>query len=219
MFIEYNNFLPKSYEDHLEEYFTKNAKWSYVTKSSGDWNGKDAWINSADSPMMCLVSFFKSEAPGGKHIHDEDSLIELRPLLWFLEKEAGLEVSDIDRIKSNLYIKNENWKDKHHPPHTDSGKPENLTLLYYVNDSDGPTYFYDTMIWNDNPENGNVIAKIEPKKGTAVLFESTRYHSGTLPTESDSRIVVNLVFSTNNFNFHEEAQREHNLESPNTMSK
>lgn len=219
MFIEYNNFLPKSYEDHLEDYFTNNAKWSYVTKSSGDWDGKESWINSSDSPMMCLVSFFKNETPGGSHLHDEDSLIELRPLLWFLEKETGLEVNNIDRIKSNLYIKNETWKDKHHTPHTDSGKPENLTLLYYVNDSDGPTYFYDTMIWNDNPEKGNVIAKIEPKKGTAVLFESTRYHAGTLPTESDSRIVVNLVFSAKNFNFHEEAQRERNLESPSTVSK
>jgi hypothetical protein len=208
MLITYDNFLPKTYIDHLEDYFVNHVKWSYVTKSSGDWAGKDAWINSSDSPMMCLVSYFQNETPGGKNLHDEESLVELRPMLWFLEKETGLEVKSIDRIKSNLYLKNESWHgDKHHPPHTDSGKPENLTLLYYVNDSDGPTYFYDTTISHPNPESGKVIAKIEPKKGTAVLFESARYHAGTLPKENDSRIVINIVFSANNFNFHEEAQK------------
>ena len=48
--------------------------------------------------------------------------------------------------------------------HIDS-PDKHKVILFYLNDSDGPTYFYDTMIWNDNPEKGNVIAKIEPKKG------------------------------------------------------
>lgn len=56
-------------------------------------------------------------------------------------------------------------------------------ILYYLNDSDGATYFY---------KNNKVIKQITPEFNKAVFFNGTTYHSSSKPIKSDRRIVLNL---------------------------
>ena len=74
----------------------------------------------------------------------------------------------------------------YHYPHIDN--PENgvMTALYYVNDSDGDTCFFDA--------DHNVTHRIPPKKGSMVVFESNKFHSSSSPINSEYRIVMNTVF-------------------------
>lgn len=207
----YENFCPNSFVEGLNEYFTYRMKWGYVHNATGENEISRGWnVNCEESPMMCRLSY-------QNEVHHEETINEIKPLLWFLEKETGMEVTALDRIKSNLYVKNETWKDKMHPPHTDSGRTDALTLLYYVNDSDGPTYFFDTKITDRNPQDGKVIAKIYPKAGTGVVFESNRYHAGTLPTEHPNRMVINIVFSAKNYNLQEASNVDY-LEQTDSLS-
>ena len=73
-----------------------------------------------------------------------------------------------------------------HQPHTDQ-QTQHLVMIYYVMDSDGPTYFYD--------DNKNIINTVEPKKGTAVFFRGDMLHSSSSPVKSPRRIAINYNFN------------------------
>ena len=64
------------------------------------------------------------------------------------------------------------------------------SLLYYVNDSDGDTKFFD----NDY----NQIQSVTPKKGRSVFFNSNLLHAGSNPIKNDVRIVVNSILEVEN---------------------
>jgi hypothetical protein len=61
-----------------------------------------------------------------------------------------------------------------------------LVCLYYINDSDGPTYFYS--------EDGKITHRIDPKKGTAVIFDGSIMHAGSNPVNSPLRFAFNINF-------------------------
>lgn len=79
-------------------------------------------------------------------------------------------------------------------PHVDIPVPH-LVCLYYVNDSDGETLFFnrlDEPVGSPRPDftNAEVANKVEPKQGRMVLFNGSVYHSNTLPKDN-IRCVVN----------------------------
>ena len=57
-----------------------------------------------------------------------------------------------------------------------------VVILYYVNDADGDTVFFDG--------NNNIVKSVTPKKGTAVLFNGHILHAGGIP-KKHSRCIVN----------------------------
>ena len=76
-----------------------------------------------------------------------------------------------------------------------------LVLLYYVNDSDGDTIFFDKSIDDveindilmDNPEtkyNFDIIDKVSPKKGRILFFDGKRYHASSSPTKGIRCIIT-----------------------------
>ena len=79
-------------------------------------------------------------------------------------------------------------------PHVDIPIPH-LVCLYYVNDADGETVFFDKI---DEPSGSprssfdeyNIANKITPKQGRIVLFNGSVYHANTLPKTS-MRCVIN----------------------------
>ena len=93
----------------------------------------------------------------------------------------------IYRIKSNLTFNLTDYKKiNHHPIHIDNETEDYKSLLYYVNDSDGDTLFFDNDL--------NIIKRVSPKKNTAILFDSNILHAGSNPIKSKKRIVVNTIF-------------------------
>ena len=75
---------------------------------------------------------------------------------------------------------NKHWK---HEPHIDM-KENHKVILFYLNDSDGDTYFYD--------KDHNVIDSVTPKANRAVLFDGSILHSSSKPVEFARRIVLNI---------------------------
>lgn len=74
-------------------------------------------------------------------------------------------------------------------PHVDlqydnGASVEHLVCLYYINDSDGPTVFF-----NESGEQ-----HIQPKKGTAVIFDGSIVHAGSNPLNHPFRAIVNIDF-------------------------
>lgn len=78
------------------------------------------------------------------------------------------------------------------PAHTDLKYDDgtdfpHMVCLYYINDSDGPTYFYS--------DEGHISHVIHPKKGTAVIFDGSILHAGSNPVNSQYRFALNINFT------------------------
>ena len=69
----------------------------------------------------------------------------------------------------------------------------NKSLIYYINDSDGDTIFFNKKL--------KEIKRVTPKKNTAVLFDSNILHCGCNPIKSSMRGVINFIFKDNENNF------------------
>ena len=93
-----------------------------------------------------------------------------------------LSLRDVYRIRAILNTQQGSGRTM---PHRDLSHPH-TTMVYYVNDSDGPT-----VIFNNKME---VIVESEPKKGRAIVFGGHRYHCGTLPEKHKERIAINVNF-------------------------
>lgn len=104
---------------------------------------------------------------------------------------------DILRCKLNLQPRApKDSKGKYNRPHVDLvgfDHEKILTMIYYVNDSDGDTFFFnqDKFIELEDIKKLTVAKKITPKKGKIVAFRGDIVHSGSHPVESDFRIVIN----------------------------
>jgi hypothetical protein len=112
--------------------------------------------------------------------------------------ESNMSCSTLDRIRAGMMMRTPYTVI--HDPHVDWDN-EHMTALYYVNDADGDTIFYDQIKPADSKENGlewaklqdfTVYKKIKPKADTIVIFNGLRYHSSSTPTETDHRIVLNF---------------------------
>lgn len=71
-------------------------------------------------------------------------------------------------------------------PHFDRDSDTAQSFLYYVNQSDGGTFF--------STENG--IHSYLPQKGTFLSFKSKILHAGAPPSQNRIRATVNIVFDS-----------------------
>tara|TARA_R110000772_G_scaffold263080_1_gene382620 strand:- start:62 stop:613 length:552 start_codon:yes stop_codon:yes gene_type:complete len=145
---------------HLTSLYTKN----FPTK------------NTIDYPQFVNVIF-------GKNKIDRPFLF---PHVYSLLHLNKLSNKFIDRIKINTtfpYPKNN--KDMYGPIHTDSTSKKSISIIYYVNNSDGDTLFFDEEL--------NIIKRVSPRQGRAVVFHSNIKHAASCPINSKYRQVINFV--------------------------
>ena len=102
------------------------------------------------------------------------------PLYEPLLNKLGITMSNVKRIKTNLYP----WKGRriHHQTHTDYEPNLGLrTCLYYVNDSDRVTVF-------DGKK------RIKCKNNRAILFDGSIPHHSTTPTDVNYACSINIDY-------------------------
>lgn len=69
--------------------------------------------------------------------------------------------------------------------HPDSNGKGCISILYYANDSDGDTLFF---------EGSECVFRKSPVKGTAVMYPSSMLHAGSCPIKTETRVVINMMF-------------------------
>lgn len=110
---------------------------------------------------------------------------EIRPFVDYIAYEIIKKPLTVMRIKFNMNLYSS--KNAITMPHIDSLEDDFVSFLYYVNDSSGDTHFFD----NDK----NLIDRVSPKRGTAVLYNSNILHAGSYPKEeTEPRVVMSAVF-------------------------
>jgi len=169
--------LPQEQADFLEEMLTsKSTKWSYIPDSSGNIADDERQFPSFSIPVMNLSDRLQ--------VADREMWIRLDCPNETICKKAGVNVSSMNRIRLGMHVPDPSWT-SHHGPHTDQHMPHTV-VLYYVNDSDGDTYFFD--------DDKQVIDRITPKKNTMVVFDGHTVHASSYPTKGQ-RITINFNFS------------------------
>jgi hypothetical protein len=108
----------------------------------------------------------------------------IEPALACIEKEINIKIKSILRIKTNLTTRWQLTEDEIKTLfHKDQEEDRYLSLIYYVNDSDG-----DTIIRTKDDD-----VKVTPKSNKACYFKSNTLHAGMFPQISKKRIVINFV--------------------------
>jgi len=104
-------------------------------------------------------------------------------------KYIGEDSYKIYRTKINLSPQHKRPEGTYCVPHTDIEK-EHMVVIYYVNDSDGPTYLFED-------DGRTIIKKVEPKKGRFLMFDGSTKHAGSHPIDNTFRTVINYNIKIN----------------------
>jgi len=125
-----------------------------------------------------------------------------RKVLTTVEKTENFQVNDILRIRIRRTMRTPDTNETtYNTPHVDliHDKPF-LTFVYYIEESDGETIFFDQTYekgsnasLKDSPK---IIQKVSHKKGNGVLFDGFRFHAGNSPLKYTKRTVINFDFTT-----------------------
>ena len=111
--------------------------------------------------------------------------------LYDLTNSIGLMLKDLFELEKTYDIFRLRWgmtttinKIHKHDPHTDIPGTLHKVILFYLNDSDGDTYFYD--------KKHKIIDTVTPKENRAVLFDGSILHSSSKPINFARRIMLNI---------------------------
>jgi hypothetical protein len=112
------------------------------------------------------------------------------PVMEAFEEKTGMKIKQLLRAKFNLLTQRDITEEENNKAiHTDC-QPEfpgkYISMVYYVNDSDGDTVLFDDDL--------NEIERCTPACGSATWFDSKIKHTATVPKHHKNRIVINFMF-------------------------
>lgn len=167
-----DDVVPPEYQDHIEKMIGgMKFPWNYkigATHSDG--------VDDIYGFVKVLYYKFNKDIPEQKYIDLLSPLIHTA----ISKYDSSLKLKDVFRIRAGLFTKNQN-DGREHLPHIDFTL-EHHTMIYYVNDSDGPTSLFD----NDK----NLIQQCDPKKGRCIIFPGETFHSSAEPKYHPHRIAI-----------------------------
>lgn len=187
----FNDIISKENQDILERYFTKNdLKWKEENNT-----------NYLKLPFPQRV------------IHSQDRLPEnIREIILEIESNVvkNLDTSILQNYRYKInFLSSEDYSESRNEMdgiHIDTIRPH-VSLVYYVNDSEGDTVFYNLEGNNEDiieylsKKEYNRFTKLQsvsPKKGKVVVFDGLTPHHSTYP-KNGNRFVINFntVVKTN----------------------
>ena len=120
-----------------------------------------------------------------KGVVTSDYLDLFTPLLDCISQHYNCNIILV-RMKMNMTINvNKQVQLYPHIDNLDGLQNKNFkTAVYYINDSDGDTLFFD--------DEKNIVHRQTPQKNTLVLFDGDLLHAPQLPLVSPKRLVLNI---------------------------
>jgi len=171
------NFLSDFDQKQLESFLiSTNFPW-YYNDETADESSKNT--KSVRDSWQLVHSFFQDKKVNSTNF-------DIIKKLFYKTK---IKYKNFIRIKANFTANISNLKKSNYQPiHTDIDitAKKTYSFLYYVNNSDGDTIFFD--------KKNNEIDRFTPKRGYGLLFNSKIPHSGCNPIKNNKRIVINYVF-------------------------
>jgi hypothetical protein len=139
--------------------------------------------NQLETPIPD-IGFGNNFWNGDKHI--DNTIFLLQNFYYFCSFKK---INVLDILRARYFLQPPVGQIQTQNPHIDVDIPH-WVFLYYVNDSEGDTVFYD--------KDFNETKRIAPKKGRVAFFDGNIYHSASKP-KSRPRAVININFIGNFF--------------------
>jgi hypothetical protein len=181
--------LSKEHQDFIESFVTSDQfPWFFQHDISGGGHEFDD-KNYFPSGGLTHVCYLENKI-NSRYFNEE---VNFEGIVVDLAKAFSVELAEILRIKLNLTTPVPGYSSHNYcTPHTDSAEPH-WVFLYYINDSDGDTIFFQ------NPANNEkellITYRSTPKKGKCILFDGSIWHTQSNPMTSPTRINLNANVS------------------------
>jgi hypothetical protein len=182
-----DNLVSDFYKEDLQNaIFSSEFAWVHYDQTAGGFNKNFSWVEDSNTEETSLLTHKPS-----RNLKDE--IVSFDPLLYKVAELVGYRIHLL-RVKVNLMLPLKKINPtSYNRPHIDHPTPNAKTLLYYVNDCDGDTVLFDKTYTGEDPGELKVIHKFTPKAGSAILFDSNRYHASSTPTLG-KRSAINIIF-------------------------
>ena len=189
-----DNFLPDSLLSTLYNAASFGKNWTYNPNSSG--LEEHVLEKFGPNPKIKLDAdqFVYPVYDAQHNVFDQNLWPDVKAVLYFLEHATGYKVVWLDRIKVNFLWKDANNDGKYHPPHLDYPDADALSMVLYLNDSDGDTVLFDKKLKEGTMFDLKEIYRSSPKRGKAIIFHSNRFHSSSNPEINKERFIINFTF-------------------------
>jgi hypothetical protein len=198
----YDDWLDMSIADYIEEtLLSVDFPWHYAR---GTTFGQDA-ATDGDSRFeeFGFFSHFFHNGLAKESCTDPNcrSCKEASSQFYSLAKDVfdifmskhDIEIEEIFRMRANFSTRS--LVKKISPPHIDYPF-DHKVFLYYVNDSDGDTVFFEYQADKDMSQPHIETSRVSPKKGRAIVFDGNLLHGLERPMNHEYRLVLNNSFKT-----------------------
>ena len=169
-----DNLLPKSLADEIERDFFHDLAWYF----NNDLTYADPIAK--EHKVMGFSHLFYGD---NRASSDRWPMVSIIPHLALAKANLNFNHVPI-RARAFLNLGINSNEVYMHNKHIDMDW-EHLVCLYYVNDSEGDTYFYG---YN---ENDPISQKVTPVKNRVVIFDGKIYHAGSSPKQG-KRAIINF---------------------------
>jgi hypothetical protein len=128
---------------------------------------------------------------------NSESYALIKPIVdSFLMRFPPDQQPKLERCRLNVTYPNREFEEHNYlPPHYDLTR-KTIVCLYYVNDSDGDTLFFEKPEGSGNQIDGTltITDQYTPKKGNMLYFDESVLHSNKPPRTTRARVVINFNF-------------------------
>lgn len=171
--IVMDDIFPKWFQDHLEK-LCKDIEWTYVDILGMNNSGPENYLSRVTWDINFNI------------YNDHKNITEI--INSALVNDVIPKMLPECKIKSFIRLRfNGTLKGYDLNPHIDNHDSNLWVLVYYINDSDGDTIFYDS-------DHSTEISRCEFKKGRAVLFPADIYHKAESPKNSRLRLSLGAIY-------------------------
>ena len=180
-----NNFIPEKQQREIHDY-VMDRKFAYRLYPSH--------IFTSDQADLEKMFYSPVQFSHQMYMYGEEKASPHLPMAMPILKAIELTCGPITlfRCKVNMLTPHPPYSNyQSHVPHTDmkyddGTKVPHMVCLYYINESDGPTYFF-----NDNLE---IEDCVEPEAGRAIIFDGSKLHASSSPVHNPFRLIMNIDF-------------------------
>jgi hypothetical protein len=181
-----DNFLPEEDFNKLSETIMgKYFPWFYVEGISGKPPETEN-INCKD------VSGFYHNVYN-KYNGFISPSVEIFDALFVALEKIGYTSESLCMLRLGMLIPTEGiCEDDYMIPHIDIEDRNHDTALFYVNDADGDTVFFNKVRGDNLETDLKVTDRVKPVRNRLVIFDGFKYHAASCPIETKRRVVLNL---------------------------
>lgn len=199
-----DDIIPKNTQQRFNEFISQPLfDWNDFNHifTSGVYSSADYTINCNEVKVKttdALIKLIYANDGFNKKIFNETIYWLGMAVLDEYAKRNNVRIIDIMRMKINNQTRSmfcDYDENSCNEIHVDNLHPNNRTMVYYINDSDGDTFLFDKL-YDNKIKHYDVkpILRIEPKQGRCAIFDTYRFHSPSNPIYSNRRYILNINF-------------------------